>query len=99
MANGTNTAARVRQLFDAKAAAWPSKYSSEGRLAGRLTRLTGVVSHHVPVEGAGFESFFGDSLDSIDCVFPSGPETVGPAIAAEATIAAATAAAKPTTGV
>ena len=38
-----DVALQVRELFDAKAAAWPSKYAPDGRLAGRLTRLTGAV--------------------------------------------------------
>jgi ubiquinone/menaquinone biosynthesis C-methylase UbiE len=46
-----NTALQVRGLFDAKAAAWPSKYVPGGRLAGRLARLAGAVTDHVPVGG------------------------------------------------
>jgi SAM-dependent methyltransferase len=34
---------RVRTLFDAKAAGWPAKYAADGRLAGRLAELAGVV--------------------------------------------------------
>jgi SAM-dependent methyltransferase len=37
-------AARVRALFDAKAARWPAKYAADGRLAGRLVQLTRAVS-------------------------------------------------------
>jgi SAM-dependent methyltransferase len=43
-----DAATAVQQLFDAKAAAWPSKYTPDGRLAGRLTRLAGAVTYHVP---------------------------------------------------
>lgn len=39
---------QVRGLFDAKAAAWPSKYAPGGRLASRLTRLADAVAFHVP---------------------------------------------------
>jgi SAM-dependent methyltransferase len=44
-------AMQVRQLFDAKAAVWPSKYTQDGRLVGRLTRLTSAVAYHVPIGG------------------------------------------------
>jgi SAM-dependent methyltransferase len=44
--------AQVRQLFDAKAAAWPSKYTPDGRLLGRLTRLASAVTFHVPAGGS-----------------------------------------------
>jgi SAM-dependent methyltransferase len=47
-----DTAVQVRQLFDAKAAAWPSKYAPSGRLAGRLTRLSGAVTYYVPAGGS-----------------------------------------------
>ena len=43
---------QVRQLFDAKAATWPSKYAPDGRLAGRLTRLADAVAYHVPAGGS-----------------------------------------------
>jgi SAM-dependent methyltransferase len=43
-----DVAVQVRQLFDAKAATWPSKYAQDGRLAGRLTRLADAVTYHVP---------------------------------------------------
>jgi SAM-dependent methyltransferase len=45
-------AAAVRQLFDAKAAAWPSKYTPDGRLVGRLNRLASAVTYHVPAGGS-----------------------------------------------
>jgi ubiquinone/menaquinone biosynthesis C-methylase UbiE len=45
----TDTAVQVRQLFDAKAVGWSSKYSPDGRLAGRLTHLRDAVVSHVPV--------------------------------------------------
>lgn len=45
-------AVQVRQLFDAKAAAWPSKYAPDGRLAGRLTRLLSAVTCHLPAGGS-----------------------------------------------
>jgi SAM-dependent methyltransferase len=48
----TDTAEQVRQLFDAKAAAWPSKYAPGGRLASRLTRLASAVTDHIPVGGS-----------------------------------------------
>ena len=41
----------VRQLFDAKAASWAAKYAPQGRLTGRLTQLSSVVSYHVPAGG------------------------------------------------
>jgi ubiquinone/menaquinone biosynthesis C-methylase UbiE len=47
-----DVAVQVRQLFDAKAAAWPSKYTPDGRLAGRLTRLAGAVTYRVPAGGS-----------------------------------------------
>lgn len=43
----TDVTAQVRQLFDAKAATWPSKYAPDGRLVGRLNRLAGTVTYHV----------------------------------------------------
>jgi SAM-dependent methyltransferase len=46
-----DAALQVRHLFDAKAAAWPSKYTLDGRLVGRLTRLTRAVAYHVPIGG------------------------------------------------
>jgi SAM-dependent methyltransferase len=46
-----DVAVQVRQLFDAKAAAWPSKYAQDGRLARRLTRLASAVSYHMPTGG------------------------------------------------
>jgi SAM-dependent methyltransferase len=47
-----DVAQQVRNLFDAKAATWPSKYAPDGRLAGRLTRLAGAVAYHVPAGGS-----------------------------------------------
>jgi 2-polyprenyl-3-methyl-5-hydroxy-6-metoxy-1,4-benzoquinol methylase len=47
-----DVAVQVRQLFDAKAATWPSKYRQDGRLAGRLTRLVDAVTYHVPAGGS-----------------------------------------------
>jgi ubiquinone/menaquinone biosynthesis C-methylase UbiE len=38
----------VQQLFDDKAAAWPSKYAPGGRLTDRLTQLRDAVTRHVP---------------------------------------------------
>jgi SAM-dependent methyltransferase len=46
-----DVAMQVRDLFDAKAAAWPSKYAPDGRLAGRLTRLGDAVAYRVPAGG------------------------------------------------
>ncbi len=43
-----DVALQVRELFDGKAAIWPGKYTPDGRLAGRLTRLAGAVTYHVP---------------------------------------------------
>jgi SAM-dependent methyltransferase len=43
-----DAALQVRHLFDAKAAAWPTKYAPGGRLVGRLSRLTGAVAYHLP---------------------------------------------------
>jgi SAM-dependent methyltransferase len=42
---------QVRQLFDAKAPAWPAKYAPGGRLAGRLVFLTARLHRHVPTAG------------------------------------------------
>ena len=42
----------VRQLFDAKAAAWSSKYTPDGRLVGRLNRLASAVTYYVPAGGS-----------------------------------------------
>ena len=47
-----DVAVQVRQLFDAKATAWPSKYPPDGRLAGRLTRLADAVTYHVSAGGS-----------------------------------------------
>ena len=47
-----DVAVQVRQLFDAKAAAWPAKYTPSGRLAGRLTRLADAVTYHVSAGGS-----------------------------------------------
>jgi SAM-dependent methyltransferase len=43
----SHTAVQVRELFDAKATAWSSKYAPDGRLAERLTRLRAAVSDQV----------------------------------------------------
>jgi len=48
----TDAAAAVRKLFDSKAAAWPSKYGPDGRLASRLTRLADAVTHRALAEGS-----------------------------------------------
>jgi SAM-dependent methyltransferase len=45
-------AVQVQRLFDAKAAAWSSKYGPDGRLTGRLTQLADAVAYHVPAGGA-----------------------------------------------
>lgn len=45
-------AVQVQQLFDAKAAAWSSKYGPDGRLTGRLIQLAGAISYHVPAGGS-----------------------------------------------
>jgi ubiquinone/menaquinone biosynthesis C-methylase UbiE len=42
---------QVKQLFDAKAPFWSAKYASKGRLAGRLTYMASVLSHHVASDG------------------------------------------------
>ena len=42
---------RVRLLFDAKAGTWPDKYTPQGPLAGRLTRLADTVGYHVAAGG------------------------------------------------
>jgi ubiquinone/menaquinone biosynthesis C-methylase UbiE len=47
-----DVAVQARQLFDAKAAAWPSKYTAGGRLTGRLTRLVAAVTYHVSADGS-----------------------------------------------
>jgi SAM-dependent methyltransferase len=47
-----DVAVQVRQLFDAKAGAWPAKYTPGGRLAGRLTRLADAVTYHVSGGGS-----------------------------------------------
>jgi SAM-dependent methyltransferase len=48
----SDVALQVRQLFDSKAATWPSKYAQDGRLASRLTRLANAVTNHVPAGGS-----------------------------------------------
>jgi SAM-dependent methyltransferase len=48
----TDVALQVHGLFDAKVAAWPSKYAPGSRLVSRLTRLTDAVAYHVPVGGS-----------------------------------------------
>jgi hypothetical protein len=60
-------------------------------LAVRVTTLSEAGAN------AFFGSFFGAITDSIDCVLPSGPETVGPARATEAVRAAVAAIAVATT--
>jgi SAM-dependent methyltransferase len=45
-------AVQVRKLFDAKAAAWPSKYAPGGRLTSRQTLLGSAVTYHVPEGGS-----------------------------------------------
>jgi ubiquinone/menaquinone biosynthesis C-methylase UbiE len=42
---------RVQQLFDAKAATWPAKYATHGRLADRLIRLADAAGYHVTSGG------------------------------------------------
>lgn len=51
MTDSTDVALQVRDLFDAKAAGWPSKYAQGGRLAGRLSMLANMVSCHAPTGG------------------------------------------------
>jgi SAM-dependent methyltransferase len=48
----TDLTTQVRELFDAKAPTWPSKYAPDGRLAGRLTRFADAVAFHVPAGGS-----------------------------------------------
>jgi SAM-dependent methyltransferase len=48
----TDNTVQVRQLFDAKAAHWSSKYSPDGRLTGRLTQLAAALNRHAPVGGS-----------------------------------------------
>ena len=47
----SDTVVQVRELFDAKAAAWPSKYAQGGRLAGRLAQFADAAARHVPAGG------------------------------------------------
>jgi SAM-dependent methyltransferase len=47
----TDVRLQVRKLFDARPAAWASKYALDGRLAGRLTLLVNTVKFHVPAGG------------------------------------------------
>ena len=42
---------RVRQLFDAKAGTWSTKYAPGGRLADRLTGLTKALHGQIPTGG------------------------------------------------
>jgi SAM-dependent methyltransferase len=52
MTNRTaDMAMQVCNLFGAKTAGWPSKYASDGRPAGRLTRLGDAVLYHVQARG------------------------------------------------
>jgi ubiquinone/menaquinone biosynthesis C-methylase UbiE len=46
-----DVAMQARQLFDAKAATWQAKYTPNGRLAGRLTRLASAVTYHLGAGG------------------------------------------------
>ncbi len=46
----TNHRAEVRQLFDAKAPTWSTKYSSGGRLTGRLALFVDSLAIHVPAD-------------------------------------------------
>ncbi len=43
---------RVRQLFDAKALTWSTKYAPDGRLTGRLTGLADAITYRVPAGGS-----------------------------------------------
>jgi SAM-dependent methyltransferase len=43
---------QVRELFDAKAAAWAPKYAPDGRLLSRLTFLVDMVKFDVPAGGS-----------------------------------------------
>jgi SAM-dependent methyltransferase len=43
---------QVRELFDSKAAAWPSKYAQGGRLAGRLAQFAAAAARHVAAGGS-----------------------------------------------
>jgi SAM-dependent methyltransferase len=52
MSDQADVAVAVQQLFDAKAAAWPSKYAQDGRLVDRLNRLASAVTYHVPTGGS-----------------------------------------------
>ena len=52
MVDHTGSAAeQVRRLFDAKAATWPEKYASKGRLTGRLARLCAAVGDYARPPG------------------------------------------------
>lgn len=42
---------QVRDLFDAKAPNWSAKYAVDGRLTGRLTRLSAALNSAVAAEG------------------------------------------------
>ena len=47
----SGTVVQVRELFDSKAAAWPSKYTQGGRLAGRLAQFAAAAARHVAAGG------------------------------------------------
>jgi 2-polyprenyl-3-methyl-5-hydroxy-6-metoxy-1,4-benzoquinol methylase len=51
MADGEEVAVQVRQLFDAKAATWSSKYADQGPLTDRLARFAVAVDRHVTPGG------------------------------------------------
>jgi hypothetical protein len=53
-----------------------------------VVEVVSVVTSSVAGVYLAFESFFGRIFESIDCVLPSEPLTVGPAQAAVAAIAA-----------
>jgi SAM-dependent methyltransferase len=48
----SHTVVQVRELFDSKAAAWPSKYAQGGRLTGRLAQFAAAAARHVAAGGS-----------------------------------------------
>jgi SAM-dependent methyltransferase len=49
--DGSGHADQVRVLFDSKAAGWPGKYATDGRLAGRLAQFADAVRDLTPAGG------------------------------------------------
>jgi SAM-dependent methyltransferase len=77
-----DVATEVRQLFDAKAAAWPAKYAPGGRLQDRLSRMASAAAFHVPPGGVVLD--LGCGSGELACALAAaGMRTAGCDISAE----------------